>query len=129
LDEERGLSALSSRNLFVRSAVWLVRLLLVLVDCLPVLAKMLSGTTTYDRLISHQLDVSSRLHDRYLQVRESADNATSDVHDRRTEQIRAAEIEQINDSDRRMRAREEESLDAEIEELAARLRGQRAFGD
>lgn len=125
LDEERGLSALSHRNFFVYAAVWLVRILLVLIDCLPVLAKMLSGTTTYDRLITNQLDVSSRLHVRFLQVQESADNASSDVHERRTEQTRAAAMDKINDSGRRMRAREEENLDAEIEELAARLRGDR----
>jgi len=48
LDEEKALQALSRQSSFVFSQQWLLRLLLIALDTLPVLTKWFSKATEYD---------------------------------------------------------------------------------
>src|SRR5262249_9086519 len=73
LDEDRALGVLASQSWFVWVGQWLLRLLLVAIDTMPVLAKMLGGTTTYDQLLARQLATEQRLHGKYVAVREQRD--------------------------------------------------------
>ncbi len=124
LDEDAALGRLSSRSAFVFAAQWLLRLLLVAIDCLPVLTKMIGGTTAYDELVARQTNVSKRLHDRHMSVREGRDGAASEVRMQQTEHELRTRIEEIDERDRAARARRESGLENEIDELAARLRQQ-----
>src|ERR1700733_10888381 len=42
---------LSLSNAFIGVASWFVRIFFILIDCLPVLVKFISGSTPYDRLV------------------------------------------------------------------------------
>lgn len=120
LEEDRALGRLSHDSFMVFAAQWLVRLLLVAIDCLPVLAKMLGGTTTYDHLVSRRLDAGKRIHDRWLGVREWRKRATTDVEIREIDHYRDLRMQQIDEEGRAARAQHDEDLDAEIDRLAAR---------
>jgi hypothetical protein len=124
LDEVRALGRLSSRNMFVAYEQWLLRFLLVAVDCLPVLTKWLSGTTTYDVLYSRQLETDGRLHEKYLASRERKDSSFHDLRLKQADYDHHAKSEEINEAYRADRAQRETDLDDEVERLAARLRRQ-----
>lgn len=124
LDEVRALGRLSSRSMFVSYEQWLLRFLLVAIDCLPVLTKWLSGTTTYDILYSRQLETDGRLHEKYLASRERKDSSSHDLSLKRADYDHHARSEEINEAYRTDRARRETDLDDEVERLAARLRRQ-----
>lgn len=124
LDEVRALDRLSSRSLFVTFEHWLLRLLLIAIDCMPVLAKLLSGTTTYDVLYSRQVETDSRLHEKALTLRERRDSSAHDIGLKKADYAHHIRMEAINEDYRADRARRETSLDDEIEALAASLRRQ-----
>jgi len=123
LDEDKALGSLAGRSGFVFVGSWLLRLLLVTVDCLPVLTKLMSRTTTYDVLLTRQLDISGRLHEKTTTEFEQRDAGRVDVRVLQNEHRVRAQKEEIDEADRTARADRETVLDDQIEALAARLRG------
>jgi len=61
LERLRALRELTERNGFLLVATWFLRAFLILVDCLPVLVKLMSGTTAYDRLVDRWTSSSERV--------------------------------------------------------------------
>jgi hypothetical protein len=129
LEEEEALGQLSSRSFFVLSAHWLVRLLLIVVDCLPILTKLIGGTTTYDRLLSRQLVVDDELHDMESRLRKRRDTADKEVELQQIEHNVRRGIERIAEADRMSREKRDAELDMQIDALAARLRRQAGGAD
>ncbi|MBF9129463.1 DUF4407 domain-containing protein [Plantactinospora sp. S1510] len=121
LDELAALGRLADQSSHVLVAQWLVRLLLIAIDCLPVLTKIMSSTTTYDLLVSRQLETSKRLHDKGIGVAERGDLATDELRMQRTERELRAKLEQLHEADRDGRVRRESDLDAQINSLAEEL--------
>ena len=70
LDEDKALQVLASQNSFVLLQEWLLRLLLIALDALPVLTKWFSRTSKYDRLYTRQLDSGDRRHEKNLDMHE-----------------------------------------------------------
>ena len=70
LDEDAALGRLSARSSLVLGAQWLVRLLLIAIDCLPVLTKMMGGVTGYDRRVEAQRKAGEELHGAFLGLQE-----------------------------------------------------------
>jgi hypothetical protein len=126
LEELRALAALGSENAFVTAAHWVLRLLLIAVDCMPVLAKFIGGTTGYDELVARHLEASRRLHDKHVTVYERRDTAIAEIRMERTEQFRRSRIDRVHEAVRAARAKQEADDEAQIEQLAARLRQQGA---
>ncbi|WP_053912943.1 DUF4407 domain-containing protein [Streptomyces sp. TP-A0875] len=62
LERIRALDALASGNAVLFVGVWLVRLLFVLLDVLPVLVKYLSGETAYDRMLTSESNSAVKIH-------------------------------------------------------------------
>jgi hypothetical protein len=124
LDEEKALETLSSNNFSVFAAEWFVRLLLIAIDLMPVLAKLLSGTTSYDQLYTDQLEAGRRLHEKDLKVRTNWDGAKHDLRLRRIEHNLQTRLGRFHAEDMSDRADRESGLDQQIEELAAKLRAQ-----
>jgi hypothetical protein len=122
LDEDDALGRLSDRSWFVFVAQWLVRLLLIAIDCMPVLTKLMSNSTKYDLLVSRQVETAGRLHDKHVGLRERQDICGMDVQLQRVEQSLRTRIESIDEADRAARAQHEADQDAEIDALAAKLR-------
>jgi hypothetical protein len=54
IDEWSALEQLSSQSVFVFFGHWLLVLVLMALDCLPVLAKMMSESSAYDKLLAEQ---------------------------------------------------------------------------
>ncbi|UGT59294.1 DUF4407 domain-containing protein [Nocardia asteroides] len=122
LDELKALSALSERNDAVLAAHWLVRFLLLAIDCLPALVKMLSGTTGYDQRVSRQTEVGKNLHERYTAVRERRDGVRFEVDLRKADSWLQRELEILEDRDRAERTEREIGKHDRIAYLADKLK-------
>ncbi|GAA1033162.1 DUF4407 domain-containing protein [Virgisporangium ochraceum] len=120
IDEARGLERLSDQSGFVLAANWLVRILLIVVDSLPVLAKMLGGTTSYDIQVHRQLQARRLARERKLEVAERREQAATDKAINEIDRDRDEAIDQIKDRRRTDDERREELLEQEIDRRAAR---------
>ena len=67
----QALGKLSLSSGFIGVASWFVRIFFVLIDCLPVLVKFISGTTPYDRLAETQTAAAERIFARKAGASES----------------------------------------------------------
>jgi hypothetical protein len=114
LERVEALSALSAAHPVVGVTSWFVRLFLIVVDCLPVLVKLLSGTTRYERLIDARLATSERNFQRILGVEE---------HE--AEQRSRSDRDEIDLKHRRRSARRDAESLAEVDRLTERLLSQR----
>nr|MDT0659950.1 DUF4407 domain-containing protein [Micromonospora sp. DSM 115978] len=109
IEQANGLHRLSQDSSFVWAAQWLVRALLIMVDCLPVLAKILGGSTVYDRLVNRQ-----------LRTGQSFQGLSLDYAERSVQASTQAGIDEIDDRSRRDREQHDEDLDSEIDRRAQR---------
>jgi hypothetical protein len=66
-----ALGRLSLSSGFIGVASWFVRIFFVLIDCLPILVKFISGTTPYDRLAETETAAAERIFARKAGARES----------------------------------------------------------
>ncbi|GLZ12594.1 hypothetical protein Acsp04_28290 [Actinomadura sp. NBRC 104425] len=124
LEEHKALGSLSGESLLVLVGPWLLRLLLVVVDCLPVLSKRLSGPTAYDRNIARQLGTGETLFELDDELRRRRDQSAKETElgeldrlDRARQRDRDAELE-------RTRVRQDKELNRKIDEYARWLRGE-----
>ncbi|MBA9002990.1 DUF4407 domain-containing protein [Thermomonospora cellulosilytica] len=124
LEEHKALGSLSRESLLVMLGPWVLRLMLIMIDCLPVLSKRLSGPTAYDRNIARQLETSEELfelNNELLRRRDRLPRETAlgelDRLDQDRQRSRDAEEE-------RSRIRQDEELNRRIDEYARRLRGE-----
>ena len=60
----QALTYLSLSSAFIGVASWFVRIFFILIDCLPVLVKFISGSTPYDRLVDTETASAERRHSR-----------------------------------------------------------------
>lgn len=70
LERFQALDELTDQNPVLWSATWLIRLMFVVIDCLPVLVKLLGGTTAYDRLVETRTASQERIHTEVVQSTE-----------------------------------------------------------
>ena len=122
LDENAALGALGDRSAYVLTLTWLVRLLLIAIDCMPVLMKLLNKATTYDYMLRRQLDMRDRVHDRQTTNRERYALGRIDVAMGLSDNRTRRELEDIDEARRATRSLRETTLDDQIEALAAKLR-------
>ncbi|GLX95216.1 hypothetical protein Hesp01_31660 [Herbidospora sp. NBRC 101105] len=62
LDRWEALGTVAAQNGMVNFAHWLLRLIFVLLDCMPIISKVLNGRTEYDRVLAAQLRSGSARH-------------------------------------------------------------------
>ncbi|MFF5156373.1 DUF4407 domain-containing protein [Streptomyces sp. NPDC000348] len=70
LERMRALDELAAGNPVLFLGIWLVRLLFVLLDVLPVLVKYLSGESAYDRMLTSASNSAVRIHDEEVRLAE-----------------------------------------------------------
>ncbi|MFH9859035.1 DUF4407 domain-containing protein [Streptomyces sp. NPDC017202] len=70
LERIRALDELASGNPVLFVGIWLVRLLFVLLDVLPVLVKYLSGETAYDRMLTGESNSAVKIHGEEVRLAE-----------------------------------------------------------
>jgi hypothetical protein len=62
LERMGALSKLAASSSTLLIGTWLVRLLFIMVDCMPILVKFFGGVTTYDRLVERELENADEIH-------------------------------------------------------------------
>lgn len=124
LEEDKALGHLSGSSVFVFMAQWLVRLVLIALDCLPIITKKLSGATAYDQMISRQLITDDTLHAFDNELRKKRDLAPKQAEMMEFEYAERHRAQAKVARDEAERLRQEADLNRRIDELAARLRGQ-----
>ncbi len=70
LERIRTLDELASGNPVLFVGIWLVRLLFVLLDVLPVLVKYLTGETAYDRMLTSESNSAVKIHGEEVRLAE-----------------------------------------------------------
>ena len=123
LERTAALEKLSDGNAAVSAAQWLLRLLLIVIDCLPILTALMSRVSSYDHLLSRRLATSERLHQRMIDMEERRAEAETDVSVHQTEWRWRSRIDRLEEQERLARAQREVDLDQQIDDLATRLRG------
>lgn len=118
LEEHEALGALSTRSVLVFLAPWFLRALLIMVDCLPVLIKRMSGTTNYDQLVTRQLDTALNLHEIADGLRRESGTIDNAV---RTEELKHERRARLREIDRFHEGRQQAQLEEDIDDLARRL--------
>jgi hypothetical protein len=101
LDEWTALEQLSARSTFVFFGHWLLVLVLLALDCLPVLAKLMSESSAYDQLLVDQLATDERIYQTDLRLRHETATVDKEV------EIYLAEI---NKRDRMRKATQDERV-------------------
>jgi hypothetical protein len=79
IEEWDALELLSSQSTFVFFGHWLLVLVMMALDCLPVLAKLMSEASTYDGLISEERASDERVHATDLRFREETATVDKEV--------------------------------------------------
>jgi hypothetical protein len=121
LDEFDALHRLADRSTVISMASWVLRLLLIAIDCLPMLSKLMSGTTTYDSLITRQLESDRRLHHKHVQLYERQDSVDLDIVAQRIERKLRDKTGETHNAEQLSRARQQTDLAAQIDKLADEL--------
>ncbi|MDH6608353.1 hypothetical protein M2164_003988 [Streptomyces sp. SAI-208] len=70
LERIRALDELAGGNPVLFVGIWLVRMLFVFLDVLPVLVKYLSGETAYDRMLTGESNSAVKLHSEEIRLSE-----------------------------------------------------------
>lgn len=120
LDQWGALERLSAQSSFVNIGHWLLWFLLIAIDTLPIMAKMISGSTSYDRLLTGQLESSERVHDIDLRLREQLATADKEVEIQLSEVRKQDKLRNLDHEERIGRVQREADVIASAEALAAR---------
>ncbi|MDF5756327.1 DUF4407 domain-containing protein [Spongiactinospora sp. TRM90649] len=114
LDRWEALGTVAGESGMVNFAHWLLRIIFVLLDCLPILSKALNGKTEYDRLLTQELRASSACHEAELNFTTRQTTGEYEIRLREEERRLKAERGRI-DRDQRV---DEASRDEDIDSLA-----------
>jgi len=94
LERMGALSKLAASSSTLFFGTWAVRLLFIMVDCMPILVKFFGGITTYDRLVDRQLANADAAHaadletdndERQARVRRRRDEIDVELREHRAE--------------------------------------------
>jgi len=102
IDEWNALQQLSGQSDFVFFGYWLLVLVMIALDCLPVLATLMAGTSAYDQVLANQADSDKAVHAVDLRLRKDAATADKEVKIYLTEMRRR---ERMQNEDRAERVR------------------------
>ncbi|MFC4854541.1 DUF4407 domain-containing protein [Actinophytocola glycyrrhizae] len=123
LDEIHALERLTDTSTVIAVAGWVLRLLLIAIDCLPVLSKMMGGTTCYDTLVTRQLESAKRLHSKHVHLYERQDSVNLDILAQRAERKLRNKTDAMDTEERVERAVRRKQRAEQIDRLAAELEG------
>ncbi|MEU3169306.1 DUF4407 domain-containing protein [Streptosporangium sp. NPDC006930] len=114
LERWEALGTVAGQSGMVNFAHWLLRVIFVLLDCMPIISKMLNGKTEYDRLLTQELRAGSACHEAELNFTTRQRTGEYEIKLREEERRLKAERGRI-DRDQRV---DEASKDDEIDRLA-----------
>ena len=120
LERLAALHTLVKSNWYLGAAEWLLRLLFITIDCLPVLVRLMGGTSSYDKLLDIRLASAERLFSE--EERTNVGGQLSEMELMRHRQDRSSQSQRdALDSEFRLdSAVRDADVDAEIDRLTAR---------
>jgi hypothetical protein len=122
LDRIDALGELFMTHAAIAAATVLLGLFVLIVDCLPVLSKMMSGVTNYDRLVEHRLRSAAAIGAAAVRVSERRATGADEVALHAVEGQVRAQLEQIDEASRVERGRRDAEVDRRIAELTEQFR-------
>jgi hypothetical protein len=117
-----ALGELASSHFVIAVATVLLAIFIIAVDCLPVLSKMMSGTTRYDDILESRLRIAERMAVEAMKVSERRATSRDEVELTKIESEVRAELDRIDEASRFDRAKRDAELDRKIAHLAAEYR-------
>jgi hypothetical protein len=117
-----ALGELASRQFVIAVATVMLAIFIIAVDCLPVLSKMMSGTTRYDEILEFRLRAAAKMAAEATKVSEWRATSRDEIALHRLESELQAQRDQIDDASRVDRAMRGAELDRRIAQLAAQYR-------
>jgi Domain of unknown function (DUF4407) len=117
-----ALGELAAAHFVIAAATVLLGVFIVAVDCLPVLSKMMSGTTRYDNILEGRLRIAERMAAETMKVTERRATSRAEIELNKIESRVRAELERIDEDSRFDRAKRDAALDRKIADLAAEYR-------
>lgn len=117
-----ALGQLMGKNPVIAIATVLLGLFIVTIDCLPVLAKMMSRKTKYDQLVAGRLETAGNIAAAGLKVSERQATGSDEIALERIEREVRARLEELDDASRFEKAKRNAELDRRTAELAAEFR-------
>ncbi|TDC90226.1 DUF4407 domain-containing protein [Actinomadura sp. 7K507] len=122
LEEWKALERLSSQSVFIFLGQWLLRLLLVMLDCLPILAKSMMGTTSYDRMHRAQLFLAEEIYGSEQKLQRQRHLAMKRVAHQESELDERRRTDQLAEENQAVLTHRDAVLDSQIDALAEELR-------
>jgi hypothetical protein len=119
-----ALGELAAKHLVIAVATILLAIFIIAIDCLPVLSKMMSGTTRYDIILESRLRIAERMAAAAMKVNERRATSRDEIELNRIESKVRAELERIDEESRFDRAQRDAALDRKIAHIAAEYRRQ-----
>ncbi|WP_101787994.1 DUF4407 domain-containing protein [Nonomuraea indica] len=104
LERKKALDRLTGEDAFLWGFTWLLRLLLLLIDCLPVLVKIMGGTSVYDRLVDAENRKAERVHREWVETEEEGEVGELELRRAERAEARHRRAEQLELSRRRHQA-------------------------
>ncbi|WP_055490396.1 DUF4407 domain-containing protein [Streptomyces sp. TP-A0356] len=123
LTRAHALKSVAGSDGFAFFLTVVLHLLLVALDSLPVLAKFMSGATTYDTLLGARFEASRRLHTEELQVQQACARMEHEVQRHRVEQETTDRMRGLEHEYRALRSERAADERAELEARMARILG------
>lgn len=117
-----ALGELASTHFVVGASAVLLAIFILAVDCLPVLSKMMSGTTRYDQILDVRLRAAERMAGESIKVAERQATSRHEIELNQIESTVRTELERIDEASRFERAQRDADLDRKIARLAAEYR-------
>jgi hypothetical protein len=122
LDRINALGELFRGNVAIAAATVLLGLFVLVVDCLPVLSKMMSGNTNYDRLVDSRLRSAEATTAAAIRLSERRSISADEVALHAVESQKRARLEQIDEASRVDKGRRDAEVNRKIAELTEELR-------
>lgn len=125
----QALAFLSMSNSFIAVASWFIRIFFILIDCLPVLVKFLSGSSPYDRLVEDEIISAEKQFKSECEVRDAIVDTKNGVTLKNAKAEAARKIKEINLDTLRHGAERDSLKENEVDELWRRKLDARRSAD
>ena len=122
LNRIEALGELASKHFVISVATVMLAVFIIAIDCLPVLSKMMGGSTRYDDILERRLRIADRMAAEAMKVAERRATSRDEIELNQIESEVRGELERIDEASRFDRARRDADLDRKIAHLAREYR-------
>ena len=124
LERLYAMKALVKTNFYLAAAEWFLRLLFIMIDCLPLLVKLSGGSTSYDKVLDLHLASAERTYAAQARTEEKRMTTAQEYEQYELERTLQSRRENLDSEVRLATARRDIEVDAAIDEFEEMLRRQ-----